>query len=223
MQGFGNRMRRAMDEAGLTESALSLRLGINKRTLNHYLNDNAEPKLQTLVDFCEIIGVPVDQLLNMDDSENASQLVLDPATMEPVEMLDQTEEGPADETRKQPETFRQIAFRSDWLNRLGIKASEAALVTVSGNQMQPTLNAGDVVMIDKRHTDVSVSRGVYACRLGGNLTVARIAYHLKQKMYVVERDNYDVATEFHDQVKPGAFEVLGKVVWVSKVWTGDRY
>lgn len=222
MEGVGERMKKAMEARGFAADAVAKRLSVNPKTFGNYLADISEPKFELLLNFCEITGASIDQIIRRNPGEEPKPLELDPATMEMVEMLEQTDPSENAGTHEQPEAFRQIAFRSDWLNRLGIKASEAALVTVSGGEMTPTFKSGDVVMIDKRHTDISVSRGVYACRVGGTLKVARIAYNLKERAYLIEYDNYDVSTEVHRHLKPGALEVLGKVVWVSKVWSGDR-
>ncbi len=111
-----------------------------------------------------------------------------------------------------------LAFRRDWLRRVGIAPGNAALARVDGESMQPSIWHGDMVMIDRSRNEVPVrarateSRhrsAVYALLEDGHARVKRIE-RPSPDQFVLISDNPDFAPQF---VHPGTVTVIGKVVW----------
>lgn len=50
------------------------------------------------------------------------------------------------------EIIEHLAFRRDWLRRIGVSPEKARLVRVIGDSMEPTIQAGDMVLIDSSKT-----------------------------------------------------------------------
>lgn len=50
------------------------------------------------------------------------------------------------------EIVEHLAFRRDWLRRIGVSPANARLVRVIGDSMEPTIQAGDMVLIDSSKT-----------------------------------------------------------------------
>jgi len=60
---FGQRLKRARLDAGLTQSQLVRRSGIPKPTLSRYENDHVQPSLSTLARLAEALAIPESFLL----------------------------------------------------------------------------------------------------------------------------------------------------------------
>ncbi|WP_367888759.1 heavy metal-binding domain-containing protein [Celeribacter indicus] len=52
-----------------------------------------------------------------------------------------------------------LAFRRDWLGTIGISPANAVLARVEGESMQPTVWAGDMVVIDLAKKEIPVRKG----------------------------------------------------------------
>ncbi len=72
-----------------------------------------------------------------------------------------------------------LAFRRDWLARMGLPPARAALARVRGDSMTPRLNPGDLVLIDTARTDPrrpmkGPEGNIFALRHQGELVVKRV-------------------------------------------------
>ncbi len=47
-----------------------------------------------------------------------------------------------------PEVVGKLAFRRDWLRKIGVRPDRAMLITVTGDSMRPNLKPGDLVLVD---------------------------------------------------------------------------
>ena len=77
MDGAGQRMRNAMDARGFSEASMASRLGVHKSTYNNWLNDRSEPKFETLLEFCEIVGIDVSDIIRRHD-DSPLNMTLEP-------------------------------------------------------------------------------------------------------------------------------------------------
>ena len=85
MEGVGQRMRNAMDARGFSEASIASRLGVHKSTYNNWLNDRSEPKFETLLEFCEIVGIDVSDIIRRED-DSPLNMTLEPENDEFVKI-----------------------------------------------------------------------------------------------------------------------------------------
>lgn len=111
-----------------------------------------------------------------------------------------------------------LAFRRDWLRRIGVAPGNAALARVDGESMQPSIWHGDMVMVDRSQIEIPVrartteSRHrspVYALLEDGRARVKRLERPTDDQLVLIS-DNPEYAPQF---VHPGTVSVIGKVVW----------
>lgn len=114
-----------------------------------------------------------------------------------------------------------VAFRRDWLERLGVTASGVRLAHVQGDSMQPTMWAGDLLMIDTTRTEPLVRRRdgadqrrspIYALIDGGEARVKRIERPSVDQLMLIS-DNPDYMPELRQGSDIQAIKIIGKVVW----------
>ncbi|MDQ1847697.1 S24 family peptidase [Gemmobacter fulvus] len=110
-----------------------------------------------------------------------------------------------------------LAFRRDWLRRLGVSPSNAVLARASGDSMQPCVWDGDMVLIDRSKTEVpvrapSAKRGrspVYALLDDGHARIKRIE-RPDDGQVILLSDNPEFPPEF---AKIETLSIIGKVLW----------
>ena len=108
-----------------------------------------------------------------------------------------------------------LAFKAEWVrNALGVSSKHLALISVTGDSMEPTLSSGDMVLLDTSRGGVEDS-GIYALQMAGVLQVKRIQRHLDGALTVMS-DNPKYGSE---KVPPSGgvqLVVVGRVLWVGR-------
>ena len=115
------------------------------------------------------------------------------------------------------DVIEYLAFRRDWLRRLGVAPSNAVLARASGDSMQPCVWDGDMVLIDRSKIDVpvrspSAKRGrspVYAFLDDGQARIKRIE-RPDEGQVILLSDNPEYPPEF---AKIENLSIIGKVLW----------
>ena len=104
----------------------------------------------------------------------------------------------------------RLAFRRAWLDRHAIDATQAAVISVSGESMEPTLPEGSVILVDRarrrRRTD-----HVFVVRTDEGLVVKRARRDVGGN-WVLASDNPGWTTV----PWPVAAEVIGQVRWMAR-------
>ena len=116
------------------------------------------------------------------------------------------------------EIIDYLAFRRDWLRKIGVSASNAVLARAQGDSMQPTIWADDMVLIDRSKTDVTVRppsskthrrSSIYAIVEDGKARIKRIE-RPNTGLIMLLSDNPDYSPEI---AKIETLSIIGKVMW----------
>ena len=67
MKVFGERVKQALKEAGITQKQMAVQLNVQTSTLCEWLNDHNEPPMQTIVDIAVFLDVSTDYLLGIKE------------------------------------------------------------------------------------------------------------------------------------------------------------
>ncbi len=110
-----------------------------------------------------------------------------------------------------------LAFRKDWLSRLGVTAANAVLARAKGDSMQPTIWDNDMVLVDTARKSVSVRSTaaarrrtpIYAVLDQGEARLKRIERPTEEQVLLLS-DNPDYAPEI---CHPRDLSIIGKVLW----------
>ena len=120
--------------------------------------------------------------------------------------------GPGAFSEHEPEIGR-LAFRRDWLNKLGVKPQTCVLVRVRGDSMEPTLRDGALVLVNTENGQ-GAQDGIYALLLDGALVVKRLQRAFAGGL-IVHSDN----PAYRDiELTPGQaseLRVIGRVLWAA--------
>jgi phage repressor protein C with HTH and peptisase S24 domain len=121
-------------------------------------------------------------------------------------------------TNGHEEVIEHLAFRRDWLKKIGVSASAARLARVIGDSMEPTICADDMVLIDtKRNAPPAKDRPptdrrpspIYALITNGEARIKRIERAGAEELLLIS-DNKMHPTE---RVHFGDVTLIGRVAW----------
>lgn len=106
-----------------------------------------------------------------------------------------------------------LAFKKAWLKAKRLRADKLMVIYADGVSMQPTINAGDVILLDETKKD-PVDGELFGLKLpNGNDIVKRLRKDSKTGEWLITSDNpefkpFGFADEDGLEVK-----ILGRVVW----------
>jgi phage repressor protein C with HTH and peptisase S24 domain len=110
-----------------------------------------------------------------------------------------------------PET-EYIAFRHDWVrDALGIEPDDLILETAVGESMQPTIQDGDLLLVDTTDRGFS-SFGVYVLEIAGERLVKRVQRKLDGSLVLIS-DNHTYQPDQVSGAMLAGVTVIGRVVW----------
>ncbi|WP_375175578.1 helix-turn-helix transcriptional regulator [Pseudooceanicola sp.] len=110
----------------------------------------------------------------------------------------------------------QMAFPPEYLRSITTTPMDKlAIIGVVGASMQPTLNHGDIVMVDMTKTDIDFD-GMFVIRIGEALKVKRVNWGPRRQSVVIRSDNAN-KIQFPDEeyFENDDVNVIGRVVWVG--------
>lgn len=107
----------------------------------------------------------------------------------------------------------KVGFDEQWLRKLGVEPRNVSLIRVEGDSMQPTLNDGDDIMVDKGAALKPLRDGIHVIRIDGVLMVKWLAPAPGGRLSVLS-DN-PAYPSWLDR-DPAEVQVVGRVVWVGR-------
>lgn len=170
----------------------------------------------------EVTGASFGALLPVTGPSNARPLVLSVRVGEAGQQLDYEVIpklcGGANGPSKGPSEPLQIdragdmAMTFEWLQRnLRHTTGQLASVLVIGDSMQPTLQDGDTIIIDRGVRELSVD-AIYAVHMLGQRLVKRVQRKFDGSVVIIS-DNNAYERETVPRAQVGEIEVLGRMVW----------
>jgi phage repressor protein C with HTH and peptisase S24 domain len=105
-----------------------------------------------------------------------------------------------------------LAFRRSWIAQtLGLDPLHLALIDARGDSMSPTIESGDLLLLDTRSGSAK-TEGIYVINLAGALLVKRLRIKLSGSVEVMS-DNPRYASETISGSELERLVMVGRVVW----------
>ena len=108
-----------------------------------------------------------------------------------------------------------LAFKRDWLRRMGAKPQHLFVIYASGSSMEPFIFDGDVVLFDSSDIEPR-DRQVYAIRRpDGGVSIKRMAQQISGS-WLIRSDNSDKARYPDEEVSAASMHevpIMGRVIW----------
>jgi hypothetical protein len=107
-----------------------------------------------------------------------------------------------------------VAFRKDWLSRLGINPRFARAIFARGDSMEPTINDGDLLLVDESIQHI-VDHGIYVVVYQGMVIVKRVQLR-RDGTLVLKSDNPRYEAEEVPKAEIDQIQVAGRVRWFGR-------
>ena len=220
---FAAKVRERLEELQTNAFALESANGLPPDTLRNITRSGggkSGPTLSKIKQVCDALGWDL-YYGPPRDTGPVEQVVIDGADYAHIPLHDALlAAGPGSDNSSE-QVIDQLAFRRDWLKRIGVAASAARLARVHGDSMQPTLWPGDMILIDTQRNTPQVRprdardqrrSPVYAMIDHGEARVKRIERLSTDQMLLIS-DNPDYPPELRQGADMRAIQIIGKVVW----------
>jgi phage repressor protein C with HTH and peptisase S24 domain len=223
MEQIGLRIKQLRDSLNASQDLFAERIGKHKQTLSKYERGTLTPPNKILERICAEFSVRMEWLLlgsgNMYKTEQPAHMVMSDNAAPPYEAGDFVN-IPLNSGRISAgggliaESFidMRVAFRRDWLLRKG-DPEKMSIIRVQGDSMVPTLQGGDIVLVDHGRNYVDPQGGIYAIASGDHIMIKRLQLIHPSGMLRIISDN-----EKYEPIEtdPGKVIINGRVIWFGR-------
>ena len=212
MGKIGARIRELRGEMQLAE--LSDKLSIHKNTMANYERGNRFPDVKILLKILEVFpDTNPAWLLTGEGSKNRSEPVQGGFVMFPRYEIE-AGAGPGRDVQSE-QVVDFVSFKEEWVkNFLRVPRENLALLSVKGDSMNPTLNDGDMILVDLRANRIDDS-AIYVLEFDDALLVKRIQRKLDGSV-VIKSDNSLYEPEVLQKGRAVELRIIGRVVWSGR-------
>ncbi len=233
--GFSVRLKRIIDESGLSMDAFANKCGVSKSSLQRYLQGRNEPKISFLTKLVITFGInPVWLLTGSGDlyrDYNVSVIPVEPESLKgdreyflvPVIRVrvaaDLLELSPS-------KILNWIAMEGEWFTQWGATTMEKirskfVFVRADGNNMSPTVVDGDIVLVDRNRDGRMriINDAIYLIRdQDGGVSLRRLASCDGRTIFCINDNHLEYSLYELTLPEDAPLEdyVLGRAVWICK-------
>lgn len=191
------------NKKGFTQSLLASSLGVKQNTISSWEKGVRTPGMDDLDKLCEIYGISFASFLTKQDD--------DLPEFSPVPLLAARPRGGEGGHETEGEIQSWYSFHTDFLLRKGCP-EKMRLFFIAGDSMSPTLNEGDMVMVDTSQTSQVVSGKIYMLRIGDELMMKRLE-NRPNNILLLQSDNPRYSPIELNTHEENDVEIFGRMVW----------
>lgn len=218
------------DELGVTQARLAAAANISPPAVAMYLNGHNALNARFASVLSSMIGVPVErfsprlaeEIASMSSSPGNASRSQESAGQSPssddyalIPQYDACGSCGDGVLNDHVEVSGGLAFKRDWLRRIGAKPQHLFVIYATGNSMEPYIFEGDVVLFDSSDS-APRDRQVYAIRRpDGGLSIKRMSQQITGA-WLIRSDNPDKARYPDEEVSPASMSdipIIGRVIW----------
>ena len=107
-----------------------------------------------------------------------------------------------------------LAFKNVWLQKRKLNPKFLAIIDAIGDSMHPTINDGDVLLVDLRQKD-PIDNRIFVLRMNRQLYAKRLQFRPGSKMMVHSDNPLSPAFDV-DGEENGGLDIIGRVVWAGR-------
>lgn len=220
MEEFAERVRRVATSVELNASSLGARLGLASSTAHNYWRGVRPWPTEVLVPLSDELRVDVQTLLtgqstNVIGSEARTWLSRIAAN-EPSDFVEVSEidlaYGLGGTFADGPVQAEIIRFERGWLE--SITRTPASLLTFArgrGDSMQPTVQDGDIVLIDRSVRTIRELDAIWAMTVGDIAMIKRVRPTGENVTILSDNERVPPYEVFHEEIN-----VVGRVIFIGR-------
>ncbi|OBV12086.1 helix-turn-helix transcriptional regulator [Erythrobacter dokdonensis] len=204
------RLLELSQERGVSLAALSELLGRNPSYLQQFIRKGSPRKLeeQDRATLAQFFGVGEEELREAQENSyvKAPKRRESGAWVE-VPRLDLGASAGSGRVAGEEDAFDTFRFSRRWLAEQGLERAHLSAIRVEGDSMEPLLNDGDEILVDR--SPRPFRDGIHVVRLGDTLMVKRVASAGAGRVALLSQNlAYPPVEVAADEV-----DIIGRVVW----------
>lgn len=228
-------------ELKLTQEKLAADLGdgVTQGAVSHFMNGRTALSVNAVVVFARALGVPVSEIsptlsaqiekmtATLSDARpshrETDQTRTPPRSFdlndEPgyTGVLQLTARGSTGDGDDNPhvEIRGVMAFKSAWLRANNLNQKHLDVIYASGNSMEPTINDGDVLLVDESKIEPKDGQ-IFAMQSESKGTIVKRLVRSDFDGWIIRSDNPDKARYGDETLRDGEINevrIIGRVVW----------
>ncbi len=191
---IGERIKSARQKAGLSQEQLALAIGAaGQSTVGNYERGQNSPSVDVIQKIADVTGSNFTWLstgMNVE-SAKSGRAAYDLSTEKYayIRRLDVAGAAGNGTENGHEEVNGNHAYRRDWLDKQKLIAALCAVIQVDGESMEPTLNDGDVVLVNTAEKKIQSGK-VFAIRTEDGVRLKRLHKQMDGRVKVTS-DNPD--------------------------------
>lgn len=212
-------VKEARDKWGRSQEALAHEMDVTKGNVSAWENDRHQPNIGQVIQISLITNYPVPEAIKekMEAALEISTGIAGQGIRVPM-LANEASMGIGADLQTEDVLAGSITLTPQFVRDNIHPSAKSALrfIHAYGDSMAPTLNSGDVLLIDTGITEVKID-GIYVLRAHDRLFVKRVRQRMDGK-FEISSDN---PTHKTVDVLNGEHEVtvVGRVIWY---WNGRR-
>jgi len=210
---FATRLTLAL--SGESIHAFSLRSGIPDSTMRKYLAGTM-PGLDNLLAISEASGVTLDWLV-AERGPMRREDVPAPEGLAQFKLIPRLDVQPSSgfgALVANEDPVEMLAFRSDWLKRVGINPDAAHVLTNKGDSNEPTIRDGDILLVDTS-IDRVIDNAFYVVVYNGQALLKRVQLMLDGSV-VLSSDNKNYQPETVRPADVPSLTIAARLMWFGR-------
>lgn len=211
-------------ELNLSQSELGQRaLGQDNSSVIQAIRRGSSPSAQKLEAICKALDLefyvgPKRHVEQQKRSNHETVAILDDfAFVERFDVALSAGPGSAIDNARE---LAPVAFRRDWLMERGLIAEKCVVCSVTGVSMEPLLSAGDLILLDRRQTELRNGEVYGVVDIEGDTRVKRL--EKIEGGLLLRSENSDCRTEARMGDDANRVQVIGRLVWSGHAYDGRR-
>ena len=191
-----------------TQEYLAEKLGCSSVQVGKWEKASDNIEIRTVKRIADILKVPLsfitgEQLIDLDKSSDYEYVFI-------PQVAGRISAGGGLEPDNTIEL--KMAFRKDWVERKG-NPNDMSIIRVLGDSMEPTLQSGDLVLINHSRNYIDPQGGIYALAIDGQIMLKRVQLVPSKGHARIISDNPQYETEI---VPLSQLVVNGKMIWFGR-------
>lgn len=204
---FSSRLKLRRENLSLTQSNLGKKIGVSTTSIQSY-ESGLIPKGGYLIELAKALDCSIDWLL-LGENEPAGT---DTSTSFDTIPLAETRLNAGGGNVVFSENLKEAySFRKEWISRVATAKKNLILMFVEGDSMDPAINDGDIVMIDRGRQHIFTGK-IYAIGVSDTIMIKRLELLPDSKVKIIsDNRTYDPYI-----IEGKELRIIGQVIWFAR-------
>lgn len=214
MKTLASRIAHYRTLAGMSQGQLAAACGwASQSRVGNYETGSREPKIEDINKIAKALSIKPEQLL-LSSYQPEEPGVKTPNSYDYALIRQYSAVGECGNgyLNDHVELSDGLAFKRDWLARIGAKAENLAVIYASGSSMEPYIFDGDVVLFDTADTQPKHGQVYVVRRPDCSVSIKRLVQQLSGD-WVIKSDNPDRSEEKVSAETIHELPFVGRVIW----------